>query len=132
MKSDKKILLFKLSNGETYGMLAENIARNRAEYYIKRDIDCGDELEKDRERLIQQDIDLSLSDEYELGDWISNNMNWKDLKPLGLEFMHYCHRSDDYDEMFRSCKFDLVNESMVKEAYNFTDVDFLKRVNNDK
>jgi len=75
-----KKLRVTFSNGETYDILAEDIARQRAEYYVDRDIACGDVEEKDRKKALQKEIDFALEDAYEIDDWASNNMNWKDVK----------------------------------------------------
>ncbi len=55
---------------EVYDVPAEFIARQRAEYY------------EEEEKEIQSEIDFALNNEYEIIDWASNNMDWKDVKEV--------------------------------------------------
>lgn len=77
-----KLLIINFPNGDRYSVPAKTIARIRAEYYVGRDIDSGDILECDRKENIKEEIEYALGDNYELKDWVLNNMNWCDLENL--------------------------------------------------
>lgn len=46
------------------------IAEERAKYYVEHDGDPS---------IFDDEIEFALTDEYELLDWASNNMNWSDV-----------------------------------------------------
>lgn len=72
-------VFFEFPNGETWRMPARIPAEQRAEYYAE--VDHPDDPEA-REEVKQKEIDYALSDEFELFDWVRNNMNWEgDIKP---------------------------------------------------
>ena len=77
-----KYLRVRFSNGEEYDIPAEFIARERAEYYVTRDIDRGDTKEEDCKKEIQAEIEFALKDDSEIVDWAFNNMDWEDVKEV--------------------------------------------------
>lgn len=76
-------LIFKNDDsGETWALPKEVVARDRAEYYVKKDPDTT----------YQQEFDYVMNDSYEAIDWFRNNMNPEDvihlfvkLKDSGLD-----------------------------------------------
>ena len=70
----EKHLFLEMPDGLTYGVPLEIIARNRAEHYKD---DFNGSVTKS---LIEDTIPLFESDDYEIRDWASNNMNWSDVK----------------------------------------------------
>lgn len=61
------VVLIKFSNGEEWHIPAQIVCDDRDEYY-------KDELEDTaRDYLADQD-------DYDITDWLSNNMNWEDVK----------------------------------------------------
>lgn len=70
----KKHMLIDMPDGLTYGIPIEFIARHRAQYYA-RDFG-GNEIKS----LLEDTVPLFESDNFEIRDWASNNMNWSDVE----------------------------------------------------
>jgi len=67
-------VIFTMPDHSIWCIPAAHIARNRAEYY-------KDEFDGDVERsLLEDTIPLFRSHPYEIMDWYTNNMDWKDIK----------------------------------------------------
>lgn len=64
-----KHLRISFSNGAVWGIPLDTIARDRSNYYAKKDPDTT----------FEQEFDFVMSDDYEGLDWFQNNMNWKDV-----------------------------------------------------
>lgn len=77
MKEKKLIIQF--SKGSKYEILASKIAENRAEYYT-----IADGYEINSEHFLCE-VKHALEDEFEIFDWVQNNMNWDDLVKLGVK-----------------------------------------------
>jgi arginine deiminase len=71
---DEKKIIIKFHKGVTYEVPAFIIAEDRANYYANID-----GYERDSQEYLDE-INFALNGEYELFDWIQNNMNWDDLK----------------------------------------------------
>ena len=56
------------SDGTTWEFPASIVAEGRARYYEGREPGC-----------YQEEFDYTMSNDYELLDWASNNMDWKDV-----------------------------------------------------
>lgn len=69
----------KFSNGDVFEVDAHIVADDRAKYYAKLDVDRGDKT--NYTQAYQEELQHGLSDDYELTDWMSNNMNWEDIEP---------------------------------------------------
>jgi len=70
------MITVKFHKGIAYEIPATIIAKSRADYYA-----CVvDGYEQDSQEYIDE-VNYALKDEYELLDWIENNMNWSDLEP---------------------------------------------------
>lgn len=68
-----KYLTVQLSDGSTWVVPVEMIARSRAAHY-------ADEFDGDVERSLREDtIPLFEQSPYEIEDWAVNNMNWSDF-----------------------------------------------------
>lgn len=66
----KKYLVVTMPDHSRWRIPAQFIAEHRARYYVEHYEDApafGDE------------VAIALSDDYELKDWASNNMNWADV-----------------------------------------------------
>ncbi len=70
-----KHLFVDMPDGITYCISVELIARHRAEYYAHKNYN-GDIAES----LRHDTLPLFESDDFEIRDWASNNMNWSDVK----------------------------------------------------
>lgn len=68
-----KMLTIEMPDGSKWGVPVEMIARNRAEHYAS---EFGGDVERS---LAEDTIPLFESDDYEVEDWASNNMNWSDV-----------------------------------------------------
>lgn len=73
----KKYLRVTMNDGSRWDIPAEVIAKDRSEYYAKRDADNG---EGEYNLLYDEEMDYILSNDDELKDWASNNMNWSEVK----------------------------------------------------
>lgn len=63
-----------MRNGQKWAIPVERIAFNRAHYYAKKFGISFDESLKERT------LPLFESDEFEIEDWATNNMDWSDVK----------------------------------------------------
>ena len=69
-----KMLTTEMPDGSKWGVPVEVIARSRAAHYAH-------EFYGDVERSMTEDtIPLFESDDYEVGAWAANNMNWSDVE----------------------------------------------------
>ena len=68
--------------GDTFRVPVKIIAESRAAYYAKVDADAGEGTFEDR---YKEELEYSLSDNSELLDWASNNMNWSDLSGYAVK-----------------------------------------------
>ena len=74
----EKKLIVKFHRGVNYEVPARIIAENRANYYA-----FLGEFEKDSEEYYEE-FNIILNDEFELFDWVQNNMRWHDLEPYAV------------------------------------------------
>lgn len=71
-----KMLTITTPAGDVLGIPVDVIARNRAAHYAPLEFDG------DIERSLKEDtLPLFESDDFEIADWASNNMNWSDVAP---------------------------------------------------
>jgi hypothetical protein len=84
---EEKFLIVKFHKGVTYKIPAVFIARNRAYYYKE-----VDGYEEDSQEYLDE-VNFALEDEFELFDWVHNNMNWSDLKDVAIRFKE----EDEFD-----------------------------------
>ncbi len=86
-----KTIIITFNNGEIYEVPADIVAQSRAEYYSQID---GVEYGSDE---YQKEYQYSYSDNYELLDWINNNMNWSDISKFAkrIDLVNY-----DYEKNF--------------------------------
>ena len=70
----RKYMTIEQEDGSVWAVPVEIIARNRATYYAEREY--GGNVE---ESLKDDTIPLFESDEFEIQDWASSNMDWSDL-----------------------------------------------------
>ncbi len=69
-----KVYVVTMVDGSEWGVPVDVIARSRADYY-------KDEVGGDLQRSLDEDTyPLFESDESEIHDWASNNMNWSDVR----------------------------------------------------
>ena len=77
-----------LGNFYRFIIPAEFIADIRAKYYSN-----GNEEE------YEEEFNYALNDDYELKDWLSNNMNWEDVKDVvKIEHLVPISEEEDYNE----------------------------------
>jgi hypothetical protein len=77
---EEKKIIIKFHKGITYEIPAVIIAESRANYYA-----CiVDGYDSDSQEYLDE-VNHALNDEFELFDWIENNMNWNDLKPYAIK-----------------------------------------------
>ncbi len=74
----QKYYTVKMNNGDVYGIPAEIIAKNRADYYAKTDPDTT----------WQEEFDAMMewfdTNDFEFADWAKNNMNWSDVAEVAV------------------------------------------------
>lgn len=78
-----KYIHITFANGETWKVPAQVIAEDRAKYYADLDAQRGNV--SDRDEAYREELEFTLGDDYELMDWMSNNMDWKDIKPHAVK-----------------------------------------------
>ena len=71
-----KFLVVTFSDNLRWKIPIEFIAKSRAAYYAKLDSERDGD---DYDEVYKLELDFTLSDEFELTDWASNNMNWEDV-----------------------------------------------------
>ena len=68
-----KLMTILMPDGSKWGVPVEIVARNRATHYAH-------EFDGDIERSLAEDtIPLFESEDYEIGEWAKNQMNWSDF-----------------------------------------------------
>lgn len=73
-KINKKMFQVELEDGSYWQFPAELIAKDRADYYAKKDPD------PDYETTYKSEFEYTMSSEDELKDWFQNNMNREDVE----------------------------------------------------
>lgn len=68
-------------NGDVWRVDAEPIAKNRAEYYAKRESEgiVNGPDQNSYQRIFWDEFHYAIRSDDELRDWMFNNMDWKDL-----------------------------------------------------
>lgn len=85
---------------KVYRVPAIHVARSRADHYaVKVDGLPPDSIGYWKE------VEYALSDEYELTDWMQNNMNWCDLEPFAVLVVTPKQEVPDYNENWSSAQF---------------------------
>lgn len=72
----KKYYTIEMENGDIYGIPAEIIAKNYADYYAAN----GENYDENFSAMMEW-FD---TDNYEFADWAKNNMNWDDVKNVAV------------------------------------------------
>lgn len=67
--ADKQMFVITAQDGSQWAVAAEVIADHRAEYYVQND----------PATTYQAEFDYAMKDEFELHDWLNNNMNYEDF-----------------------------------------------------
>lgn len=76
-----KFIKIKFSNGDRFSIPAGVVANSRAKYYADHDEGkLTDDNIKEWNEAFYKEIEYTLSDDYELTDWLWNNMDWVDVK----------------------------------------------------
>jgi len=88
---ENKVLRIEMPNGSKWDVPVMIIARDRAKYY-------KDEFDNNIEKSLHDDtLPLFESNEYEIKDWASNNMNWDDVKEFAKQ-VPQSNTETDYQE----------------------------------
>ena len=76
-----KFLVVTMPDNSRWAISTKFIAKHRVRYYAKRD----SEMEgNDYDKTFDIEFAYTLEDDYELVDWASNNMYWKDIADVAL------------------------------------------------
>ena len=92
----KKYLIVTMSDNSQWQIPAQFIAEQRAEYYAKRDYEKNKSL--NYQTLFEDEVEYALTDEDEIIDWASNNMNCVDVKDIAEELPSRKKELDFEDE----------------------------------
>lgn len=95
----KKIQII-FPNTEIWEIPVNIIIENRANYYVSID---GFEIGGEE---WQNEFDEFINDEFEIKDWIRNNMLWEDLRPHASRIENYDEY--DYEVNMSEAKFNIV------------------------
>jgi len=93
MKIDEKFLRVTMPDGSKWDVPVKKIAENRARYYMK-----DPELVTFKKSYNEDTIPLFESDPYEITDWASNNMNWKDVVAFARKVESHQMADSDFQE----------------------------------
>ena len=88
-------------NGQKFQVHAMYVARVRADYYARLDVERGDASNYDEAR--QVEYDFAMGDDMELLDWLQNNMDWNDIQHNASLVMPVA--KTDYENMFPAAQF---------------------------
>jgi len=85
---------------------ADFIAKARAEYYADREVeDCTRTLGTGQvvppllwSKTFQEECKITMEDDYELKDWLSDNMNWDDVKDAAEKISEIKLTDEDLQE----------------------------------
>lgn len=112
----EKMYSVKMPDGSWWSIPADIIAIDRAKYYAKKDSEDGD---GDYGTILKQEYEYVMSgsddDYYELHDWASNNMNWKDVKDKAVRLQDPEPEPVDYQEGWVNSEWE-VKEQTVSRA----------------
>ena len=77
-----KFLVVEMSDGKQWAVPALLIAKDRAAYYAKLDSERG---EGDYDTIYEGEVDYALSNDYEITDWATGNMDWEDVSAYAIQ-----------------------------------------------
>lgn len=89
-----KKLRVTMPNLSVWEIPADVVAEDRAAYYAEKD--QGSEGTYDE--CFARELEYVLSDDFELKDWASNNMNWKDVRARAVCISGVEGTPDDMEE----------------------------------
>lgn len=97
VEPDKKFILLTFEQDQSQWKIpARIVAHERAKHLAEHDVECGDSF--DFETSYKNEFDYTMSSDYELQDWLQNNMDWKDVKDFAV--LVSTARTIDYDAWF--------------------------------
>lgn len=79
----EKYLRIEMPDGSEWDVPALTIAEHRARYFAALDVESGDA--DDFDTAFAEEVKHALSDDYEIGDWAANNMNWVDVASIAVQ-----------------------------------------------
>jgi hypothetical protein len=107
-KKIKKYIVITFSNGDVFRILAEIIARKRAEYLIDEvDIPIGDIEIENRDEEVEKEIEISLKDPFELKEWFVGNIDWDEIKDKIEKIGHSNEYKYNYEDNFFDAEVEL-------------------------
>jgi len=110
-----KYVMIKFSNGDRFKIPAGIIANSRAKYYADSDEGKLTEDNKDAWNEVYYDeTKLTLEDDYNITDWLWNNMDWKDVKANAIK-MQDEETKYDYEEHWSEISENDSNVEIVDE-----------------
>lgn len=82
LKTMDKYIEVKFSDGKVFAVPAILIAQDRADYYLRRDVNDmkGEVSEEQMNEMLREEIDFALDNDFELIDWFENNMLWSEVE----------------------------------------------------
>jgi len=98
----EKYIRVSFSNGEKWDIPARIVAEDRATYYSE-----SGGFQKNSPQW-QEEYQNSLDDDYDLEDWLNNNMNWSDVS----EYAHLVDGESEfnYEDEFTNAEKEIVIE----------------------
>jgi len=109
-----KFIIVKFSNGDQFKIPAGVVANSRATYYATHDEGAlTDDNKKAWNEAFYKETEYTLSDNYELTDWLFNNMDWEDVKD---DAMAISEKKDyDYEEHWNEITEEDDNVEVIEE-----------------
>jgi len=79
-----KYVKVKFPNGDEFKIPANVIAESRATYYANHDAGSQDSYPAEWDKVYNDEITIAMEDDYELTDWLWNNMDWGDVEEYAI------------------------------------------------
>ena len=68
-------------DGSVWFVDANKIAEDRAKYYTQKDFEDGEFPQEEYNDQFAEEVRWVLKDDFELIDWMLNNMDWEEIQP---------------------------------------------------
>ena len=111
-----KYIKILFSNGHKFKIPAGIVANSRAKYYATHDE--GELTDSNKEawnKTYYQEAQNTLNDDFEIVDWLWNNMNWEDVVDQAKRIIEPIDNEYDYAEHWNEISENESNVEIVEE-----------------
>lgn len=108
-----KTIHIHLDNGEVWELQANCVAHSRATYYANQDTkkvtyENDFQFHEDWLKTFNHEYEVTLNDDEELRDWLTNNMDWNEDIVDSAVLIQTKETKIDRSELFRTAKVEFV------------------------